>query len=323
MNEQDVFREQLLDRRGRIDSALQHGPDPRLVHLLREIDSALERLEVGSYGLCEVCHDPIETERLLANPLTCTCLDHLSDEEHRALQQDLDLVGQVQRQLLPDRKLKLEGWGFSYHYRPFRLASGDYCDAFERGGSVFLLLGDVAGKGVAASMLVANLHGLFRTLLGDGRDLQVAFRRANRIFCESTIASHYATLVGIRAEPSGAVTMVNAGHSTPFTVRQGVVKGVDSTGLPLGVFCDSDYQSHAFSLSPGESLFLYTDGFSEAHDPSGEEYGPERLAALLQQSGHLPPADLISATLHDLERFRSGAPLFDDLTLMNLQRSQR
>ncbi len=117
--------------------------------------------------------------------------------------------------------------------------------------------------------------------------------------------------------------MVNAGHSTPFTVRQGVVKGVDSTGLPLGVFCDSDYQSHAFSLSPGESLFLYTDGFSEAHDPSGEEYGPERLAALLQQSGHLPPADLISATLHDLERFRSGAPLFDDLTLMNLQRSQR
>lgn len=316
-----VFRQQLLDRKNRIGRVLRRGPVPRLIHLLQEVDAALERLDDDSFGLCAVCHEPIEADRLLANPLACTCLDHLTEEEHRALEYDLDLVGQVQRHLLPDENLRLDGWQFGFHYRPFRLASGDYCDIFAEKNSVFLLLGDVSGKGVAASMLVANLHGLFRTLLSDGRDLRAAVQQANHIFCQSTIATHYATLIGVCAERSGAITLVNAGHCTPLIIRRGEVETVDSTGFPLGVFCNSEYQVHRSTLDPGDGLFLYTDGFSEAHDESGEEFGPERLAGLLRQSVHLSPQELIVATLGSLDSFRSGSPLFDDLTLMHLKRS--
>ncbi|MEJ2079623.1 MAG: SpoIIE family protein phosphatase [Acidobacteriota bacterium] len=321
MNEMNVFREELWERKNRIGRVLRRGPVPGLLHLLKEVDAALERLDDGSFGLCDVCHEPIETDRLLANPLTCTCLGHLSEQEHRALEHDLDLVGQVQRHLLPDENLRLDGWQFGYHYRPFRLASGDYCDVFEEEGSVFLLLGDVAGKGVAASMLVANLHGLFRTLLSDGRDLRTAVQQANHIFCQSTIASHYATLVGVRAERSGALTMVNAGHCTPLIVREEGVEHIDSTGFPLGVFCDAEYQIHRSMLHPGDGLFLYTDGFSEAHDSLGEEYGSERLTALLRQSGHLSPRELIATSMKSLDSFRSETALFDDLTLIHLKRT--
>lgn len=321
MHETEVFREQLVDRKNRIGRALRQGPDARLVGLLQDVDAALERLDDGSFGVCDVCHEPIETERLIANPLTCTCLDHLSDREHRALEQDLDLLGQFQRRLLPDGNLQFDGWQFGYHYRPFRLASGDYCDAFEHQGSVYVLLGDVAGKGIAASMLVANLHGLFRTLLSDGRDLRSAVQQANHIFCESTLASHYATLVGVRAETSGALTMVNAGHCTPALIRGEQVETIDSTGLPLGVFCDTRYEIHRTELDPGDSLFLYTDGFSEAHDDEGEEFGSQRLNRLLERSGHLSPAELIASCLRGLDDFRSGSPLFDDLTLMHLKRA--
>lgn len=318
----DALRRQLLERRSRLNTVVSRAPDQSIVDLLHDVDSALERLERGTFGLCDVCHEPIETERLLANPLICACLDHLSEQEKAALERDLDLAAEVQRRLLPPTPQVLRGWEICYLFRPFRIASGDYCDIISDARECYVLLGDVSGKGMAASMLAANLHGLFRTLLPNGGDLQLSLSRANRIFCESTIAAHYATLIAMAANDSGRVRLVNAGHCFPYVVGRTGVKPVELTGLPLGVFCESSYEVHELQIEPGEALFAFTDGLSESTSPNGEEYGQARLQDFLCRAQNLPAGDLIQACVQDLHLFRSGAAIIDDLTILCLRRQE-
>ena len=104
------MREQLVERRQRVAAALSTaGADPQLTALLREVDAALERFESGTYGICEVCHDTVEAERLIANPLERFCLDHLNANERQALEDDLNLASEIQRGLLPRHNLRVDG----------------------------------------------------------------------------------------------------------------------------------------------------------------------------------------------------------------------
>jgi sigma-B regulation protein RsbU (phosphoserine phosphatase) len=316
----ETIREELQDRRARLEQVLERRPEPVLLDLVRQVDAALERLDEGRFGLCEVCHGPIETERLLVNPLISTCLEDLSKDEQAALQRDLELVSQVQRKLLPPAELTLNGWEISQHYRPYRVASGDYCDVIPTPQGLYVLIGDVSGKGVAASMLVATLHGLFRTLLPDGCELGRSLERANRIFCESTVSSHYATLVCLAADESGELSVANAGHCAPFLVRENEVVPFESSGFPLGAFCQAQYQVSKARLKSGDSVFLYTDGLSEARNHSGEEYGASRMQAFLTgRRGH-SARQLLHASLADLREFTSDRPPSDDLTVLCLRK---
>jgi sigma-B regulation protein RsbU (phosphoserine phosphatase) len=180
------LNQRLLDRRQRLQTAISEFKETtHLVRLLEEVDSALQRMDKGSYGLCEVCHEPIEEERLMADPLMRNCLDHLTSDQQRALEQDLDLASRIQTQLLPHKSLRFDGWEAYYHYEPAGPVSGDYCDLVssetER-GDIFFLLGDVSGKGVAASILMAHLHAMFRSLIAVGLSANQLVERANRIF---------------------------------------------------------------------------------------------------------------------------------------------
>lgn len=317
-----LFREELQDRKQKLALAVHHSGDQSLLTLLNAVDSALERLEIGSFGLCEVCHDPIERERLLADPLVCRCLDHLTSIERERLQNDLELASQVQRKLLPAPTTVSNGWKAVYHYEPLSFASGDYCDLIARDPDLYFLLGDVSGKGVAASMLVANLHGLFRTMLPDGPGVSNAIKRANHIFCESTMSSQYATLICGKAGPGGAIELSNAGHCAPFVLRKsGDVVALDSTGLPLGVFCDSAYSSICLQLEVGDSLFLYSDGLSECRNAEGLEYGENHLLQFLQRSASGSADGLLDACVKDLARFRKQNQLSDDMSLMLICRN--
>src|SRR5437667_8639710 len=117
-----AMREQLLQGRARVKTALSAaggaGAGPQLTALLREVDAALEKFESGTYGLCEVCHDTVETDRLICNPLERFCLDHLNPAEQRALEEDLMLASQIQRGLLPGHNIRVDGWHFDYGYEP-------------------------------------------------------------------------------------------------------------------------------------------------------------------------------------------------------------
>jgi sigma-B regulation protein RsbU (phosphoserine phosphatase) len=318
-----ALREQLLERRVRLETAAGHnGEAAQLRRLLEEVDAALARMEDESFGLCEVCHSPVEAERIMTDPLVCVCLGCLSTAQRRALEEDLELAASIQAGLLPPRSLAHDGWQVSYHYEAASLVSGDYCDIVRADdGSLYFMLGDVAGKGVAASLLMSQLHAMFRALIPVGLPLSHLVARASRIFCESTLPTHYATLVTGRAGASGEVEICNAGHLPPLHLRDGDATLIEATGLPVGIFCNEEFTSSKFRMSPGDTLFLFTDGLSESRDSAGEEYGTTRLLNLLCQHRELLPSDLIRASLGDLEAFCAGTPKHDDLTVMALRRS--
>jgi sigma-B regulation protein RsbU (phosphoserine phosphatase) len=318
--ETGFLHDQLEDRKRRLEAAIAvASPNAGLAGLLREVDSALARMAEGSFGLCQECHEPVEQDRLLADPLVRYCLDHLTVPERAALQRDLDLASEVQRNLLPQTGLRAGSWETSYHYAPVGPVSGDYCDLIPCDGQLFFALGDVSGKGVAASMLMTQLHALFRSLTSMALPLGQIVTRANRVFCESALAGQYATLVCGQAKPTGEVEIHNAGHWPAIVVGHGGVLRIESTGLPLGMFCESEFSATRVQLEVGDTLFLYTDGLSEARN-EGDEYGVDRVMTLVRQQATRPPAELIGACLDDLRAFAGAGPHLDDLTLLAIRR---
>jgi sigma-B regulation protein RsbU (phosphoserine phosphatase) len=313
--------DQILDRRSKLERALTLYPeDAQLRRLLSEVDAAMARMSTGTYGLCEACKEPVERDRLLADPLVRFCLDHMTAGQRRALEQDLELASQIQNALLPKQSFHLAGWATAYHYEGAGPVSGDYCDLLGSGEDLYFIVGDVSGKGVAASMLMAHLHATFRALVSLELPLDEVMERASRMFCESTLPTHFATLVCCKARITGEVDICNAGHNPPLLLQGSGVVDVEATGLPLGMFCEERFTVSKVRLAPGDTIVAYTDGLSEAMDGGGAQYGTERLSKVARERHSLPPEGLVSACLDDLNRFRSGVATGDDLTIMAIQR---
>ncbi len=320
---ESTIRSQLTERRHKLNEALARNKEmPDLHRLLNEVDLALERMDNGTYGLCETCHDEIEPERLAVDPLLRFCLDHLNFDQQRALEQDLVLASQIQGALLPKRDMSTGIWDVSYHYKPAGPVSGDYCDLVSNNnGELFFILGDVSGKGVSASMLMTHLHAIFHSLVTFDLSASQLMEKVNSLFCESTLSTHYATLVCGKTGPTGEVEICNAGHPPIFQIRDGEVLGIEATGLPIGLFCNGQYTAKHINLAPGEKLFLYTDGLSESWNEK-EEYGIDRIARLAGTLYDKSPALLISSYMKDLSTFMSGLPGKDDLSMLVIQRSR-
>jgi len=296
------------------------GESTQLRRLLSDVDLALSNLDNGTYGLCETCHDPIEPERLMADPLIRYCLDHLTPVEQDALQRDLDLAAKIQIGLLPRPELFFRKWAIARHYQAAGPVSGDYCDLVTtEDGSVYFMLGDVSGKGVAAAMLMTQLHAMLRVLIPLELSLKEMVARVSRLFCESSLPTHYATLVCGKGSDSGEVEVCNAGHLPILWVSNGDLRMLEATGLPIGVFSNQEYSASKLRMASGDLLFLYTDGLSEAHNRVGDEYGMERLSRLAGNSKSLMPQALINACLEDLVAFQGEAPKTDDLTMMAIR----
>ena len=317
--ELDFLHSQLDERKRRLETVIVRTPDDEnLQALLREVDSALDRFAAGTYGVCETCRDTVERDRLLADPLIRYCLDHLTEHDRAALQRDLDLASELQRGLLPPADLKVDGWETSYHYAPLGPVSGDYCDLYPRDGQLYFMLGDVSGKGVAASMRMTQLHALFRSLIGMGLPLAEVVDHINCFLCSSGLAGQYATLVCGRARPGGEVEILNAGHLPVIAVEQGSARLIESTSFPLGMFRDASFASACLQLDPGDMLFLFTDGLSEAQG-DGDEYGIERLTRLVSRQSACCAAGVISACIEDLRCFAGANPGMDDVTLLAIR----
>jgi phosphoserine phosphatase RsbU/P len=326
------IREQLEKRRTElcltISAVPAAMPTAPYVDLLHEVDTAIQHIHDGTYGTCVVCQGTVEAERLIADPLVRVCLDCLSVEEKRALEGDLELASRVQRALLPQKAMRFGDWHIHYEYKPAAVISGDYCDLImpQSADEKFVfLLGDVAGKGVAASLLMSHLHAMFRSLASpgpkDGVELEQLLGTANRVFCESTFAGQYATLICGRAGRSGEMEIASAGHLPAVMVTREGVKHVHATGLPLGMFATSRYTVQRVKLEPGDSLILYTDGISEARNAKGSEYGMKRLSSVAGERHGWVPQELLAACMRDLDGHCSGTKQVDDQTLMVLHRN--
>ena len=317
------LRPVIIEKRARLQAAAQSISEEYLRELLEEVDHALRRIDEGSFGLCETCHDPIEADRLAQNPLVRFCLDHLNEAQRRAHEQDLELATEIQSKILPARDIATENWQTHYCYQPAGIVGGDYCEIVPAadGRSVFFALGDVTGKGVAASLLMTHLSAIFRSLLTLDLPLGELMMRANRLFCESTPATHYATLVAGRATEAG-LHLSNAGHCRPLVLRRDRTESIESTALPLGLFSDGRYETRRVSLNRGESAVLYSDGITEAQAGDGDLYGEERLAGCLRRYADTDVNSMAAGVLADVDRFRAAGPIQDDMTLLIIRRHQ-
>jgi len=296
----------------------ENGNSSEFGRFLAEVDAALDKFEKGTFGICEECNQPLEVDRLLSDPLVRVCLDELSDRKKRLLEADLEFAAEIQRGLLPPRDLSHDFWKVDYVYEPAGIVSGDYCDIIVSGGDLYFILGDVSGKGMAASLLMSNLHAIFHSLIPLDLDLGELMTRANRLLVESSLANQFATLVCGKANSKGEIETVNAGHLPPLLIKNGVKGELDLAGLPLGMFCDTEFVSQKVKLRQGDSLLLFTDGVTETVGATGDEFGTTRLCESINGFASGEPRDLIAHCLGHIGSFRGNEERRDDLTMLAL-----
>ena len=314
------LRSELINWRERLESASAAAQDLELSGLLREVKSAIDRLSAPeSYGVCQVCHDLIGQAAMNADPLAKSCLTCLTPEQLGELDDDLSRAWLIQGESLPKQNFKFNGWGVSYYYEPAGRLSGDYCDLVSTdSGDLYFLIGDVAGKGVAASLLMSRLHAIVRSLISNQLPLNELVEKANHLFADTTMRPYYATLVCGKASVHGEVEVCNAGHCPPLVMHDGTVSPIAATGLPVGMFCQERYETVRFNLNRGDRLLLYTDGLSEARDAQNEEYGG-RIHSLVSQCAEVAAPELVNKLLEDMREFANGVPVHDDLTVMAIE----
>ncbi len=237
----------------------------------------------------------------------------------RALQRDLELASRMQRAILPSSPPSVSGYGFFDYYESARQVGGDYYDYVPLpGGRFAVVLGDVAGKGVAAAIIMAKLSSDVRFALATEPDLASAVNYVNRSFAEQGLDDRFVTMIFTIVDPAThEVTIVNAGHMPPFLRKQeGSVEEISEeiSGLPIGIVGDYEFDSMTLTLGPDESITLFTDGFSEAMNSEQELYGLERLATQVAVSA-TSVEELGRHVLDDVRKFVDGYAQSDDMCL--------
>jgi sigma-B regulation protein RsbU (phosphoserine phosphatase) len=181
-------------------------------------------------------------------------------------------------------------------------------------------VGDVMGHGVAASLLMARLNALFRSLVDAHLPVADLMSRMNRLFQDRASESHFVTAICGRARADGTIELCNAGHCAPLCVRaRGVERIALASGLPVGVAPGAAFTSHEVRLAPGDVLFLCTDGMLEARDPQGRLFGEAGLRRALERRRGTSLATMAAGCIDDLAHFQGDKPLADDLTILALR----
>lgn len=250
----------------------------------------------------------------------------LLQKQFSALQRELEIASRIQLSVLPstfppfpDR----HDFDLFATMIPAQEVGGDLYDFFlideDRLGFV---LGDVSGKGIGAAMFMAITRTIMRATALRCDSPAECVSHVNRVLHPETMPQLFVTLFyGILDTKTGLVRYVNAGHHPPFVLRaSGGVELLERTGgLGLCLRRDFDYGEKEVHLAPGDGLLLYTDGVTEAVDERGAEFGVERIAACLQESGPRMPAETIRAVLRAVESFSGGGAQGDDITLLSLK----
>jgi sigma-B regulation protein RsbU (phosphoserine phosphatase) len=237
--------------------------------------------------------------------------------ENERLEREKNLAQKVQRNILPSR-LSFAGLEIGTFYRPSDKIGGDFFDAWEASHRLHFMLGDVSGHSTSSALLMAVskgiLHSLGHTLSSPGEIV----RTANRMICDivSDSGMFLSLVYGIFDRAAGTLEMVSAGHNPVFLAGGGTVATIEATGAVIGWDADDAWDTCRLEFASGASLVLYTDGLTEAKNEAGEEFGEERLVALLDAAA---PEQLVARIHRQVEEFSDGA-FADDLTMFIMKR---
>jgi phosphoserine phosphatase RsbU/P len=302
------------------------GPlgEPGVREHLQSIESALKKAEENTLGVCDVCHDYVETSRLEMDYTACVCLDHLSGTERTRLEADLELSQKVQRALLPHEVPGITALEIAAFSQPAHIVGGDYFDFLRmRDGSHALVIADVMGKGMAASLLMASLQASLHIIAPESSGPAEVVARLNHLFCHNIRLTKFVTFfVGQYDEPSGNLSYCNAGHNPPLLLRSdGAMERLLPTGAAIGLVEHAEFLQSEVTLRKGDTLLLYTDGVVESWNPRKELFGQERLEAHLGESGNFNPQQLIQSLRNRIQAFTEGGSPTDDTTIVAIRRT--
>lgn len=290
---------------------------------LGAIDTAISKAESGTLGRCEVCHDDVEPELLEIDYSACVCIDHLSEEEVRHLESELELAQSVQKMLLPQEAPKIPGLEVAAYSRPAQIVGGDYFDFVEfETGFYGLAIADVAGHGVSASLHMASVQSLLKALAPISRSPAEVIRQIHKLLIHNIRYTTFVTFfIGAFDPSTKRLTFCNAGHNPPLVLRSrkrmtDAPVLLKPTGAAIGLVEEADFGENSIDLQEGDLLVLYTDGVTEAVNRQDQAFGRERLATLVRHLDHLPARDVVNEIRQGLDEFSGGRPFVDDTTFV-------
>lgn len=247
--------------------------------------------------------------------------------KQRDIERDLEFAHQIQLGLLPHSRPKFKEYEFFDYYESAQSVGGDYFDYIALpNGSVVVTLGDVAGKGVPAAILMARLYASARYQILSQSSIDKALAELNTEISSSGIGLRFITFVMALIDPKkNTVSIVNAGHMAPLLRKsaEGTVEPIaqEKSGMPLGVIKDQDFHVETIPLEKGDTLLLYTDGVTEAMNQKNQLYGRDRLVKFMK-SGPAEVEPLVKGILSDVDAFRQDALQTDDICVVSFGRKK-
>ena len=308
--------------------AYRLSPWRRVLFAASMIALALGWLAFGVYLLAKgpFSLDPVfrlHTWLLVAATLFALLLV-LELRDKLSLKGDLEIARQIQFGLLPFEPYDKGGVRIASVMRPANTVGGDYFDVIELPeGHLAVAVGDVAGKGMPAALLMALLQGSLRTLASAGLRGAELVSKLNAHLCANIPSNRLITLVYAELDPAtGELRYVNAGHNPPFLLSVGHPPArLAATAIALGITTEAEFPEMTLELEPGERLVLYTDGITEAEDAQDREYGDARLGAWLEANRERPGRPLLDGVIAEVLEHCGHARPRDDMTLMCVERT--
>ena len=245
-----------------------------------------------------------------------------------SLKGDLEIARDIQLAMLPSGEHRAGDATIAGITRPANTVGGDFYDVIDLpDGRVVIALGDVAGKGSPAALLMALLLAMLRTLVDEGLETARLMTRLNVQVARQSPASRFITFFyGLYDPNTGVMQYVNAGHLPPLLLRaDGSVEriGLGDGGLALGMFENATYAAHEVTISPDDLLVMYTDGITEAENPAGKAFEESGLLEIIKTNRDQEPARIGATVLSAVDHFAGDARLADDLTALVLTRVKR
>ncbi len=263
-------------------------------------------------SLANVAAIKIENTRLLESVM-----------EKQRIEKELALAGEIQRSLLPESPPRLPGYQITGFNSPSRWVGGDYYDFIPLpNGRWGIAIGDVSGKGISASLLMASLRASLISLAELQLPIGETLSRLNHFLCKSSTSSNFVTFFyGELDLEQHSFRYCNAGHNPPllFKDAENPPLPLSRGGMVLGLIMNQAYQEAEIQLEPGDLLVLYTDGISEATDHNDEEFGVDRLVTSVQESIGPELEDTHSHLIQKVLQFQGDRPQADDMTLVMIR----
>ena len=228
----------------------------------------------------------------------------------------------VQQALMPEKKPHVDGWDIWLFTRSANEVGGDLVDFMKISERRFgIAIGDVAGKGLSAALLMAKLQATLKALVAEFSSLADLGVKINQIFCRDSLRNIFASMVYCEIMPdSGSVRFVNAGHIPPVIRREGNAVKLEKGGVALGIMPGATYEEQVLNLQSGDMLLIYSDGLTEAQNAAGEFYGEQPLLHLLTRIGGNSAEQTGDNVVGDVGKFVGDSKVHDDLSIVVLQK---